>query len=107
MNQESPLSLEEFIGLCNNFHLHFVRGASNEWRHQPHFRRFQKEHPLTELRLTNNFTPEWLQEKRCELTEKLGGDKVKEPFYERFYEAYKIMRDYVDSDVDISIARFD
>ncbi|MBM3234584.1 hypothetical protein FJZ19_05840 [Candidatus Pacearchaeota archaeon] len=92
MNKKPELTFEEFKQRCNNFHCHFVDGECNTYRQQPYFIKFQKTNSELEKRLTRNFTLAWRNEKS-------SFETTIKRFYERLYEAYKIMRVYVETDV--------
>ena len=93
MNKEPELTLEGFRQRRNNFHLHFIRG-NEDYRQQPHFTEFQQANPELEQRLTDDFTPAWKEVQQF----KRNWDEVCELFCPRFYDAYKLMRVYLERD---------
>jgi hypothetical protein len=102
MNQDPELSFEEFQGKINNMLLYFVKCEEkgidwNHYRRKDAFLRFKDEHPQLEEMLTENLSTllgkiRYTRDSRNEALDEIG---------QKFYEAYKVMRKYVETDKDL------
>lgn len=108
MPQSQPLTFEQFVERVplvtpiendpgipryNNFGLHFdTVGMGQFYRNQPHFQRFQEEHPDLEKRLSENLAN---RDRSVSFAESL------KLFEQDMYEAYLLMSGYGVSDEDL------
>ena len=103
MTKDNPLTFEEFskweegFPKYNNFYLYFVEiedASLSGYRTLPHIVKFREEHPELKKKLTDLIT-EPIKKRQFTF---ISTKEILPPFERDLYEAYLIMRGYVESD---------